>query len=212
MKFYNPIVFVHGNRGRPQDWSNYIQFFKENGYEEDLLWKMEFSNTKTHESQAHELESFISEKLNKTNFDKISVVSHSLGVTVSRYWMLKYDRLDLVSVFVGLAGANHGVAICPPNEVAALLPENHSYKPCQFLSKNGMSEAPISMLNSISETPGDVKYYTIRGSRDKYFRYCEDSPRLEGAIENAVVDTDHMGILESERAMDMTFTWIREGT
>jgi triacylglycerol lipase len=210
MNLDNPVVFVHGNRGKPQDWSHFIQYFRENGYKEEYLWRIKFSNKKTHERQAGELEDFISEKLSKIDVDTVSIVSHSLGVTVSRYWMLKYDRLDSVSVFVGLAGANHGVSICPPKEVASLLPEDHSYKPCQFLSKNGMGEAPISKLNSESETPGDVKYYTIRGSRDQYFRYCKDSPRLEGAVENAIVDTDHMGILESEYAIEKTFEWVTE--
>lgn len=210
MNSCTPVVFVHGNRGHPQNWSHFIQYFRENGYKEDVLWKIGFSNTKTHKNQAEELENFISKKMSKMDINTVSIVSHSLGVTVSRYWMLKYDRLDSVSVFVGLAGANHGVSICPPKEVAALLPESHSYKPCQFLSRNGMGEAPISKLNSKSETPGNVKYYTVRGSNDQYFRYCKDSPRLEGAVENAIVDTNHMGILESEVAIEKTFEWVEE--
>jgi triacylglycerol esterase/lipase EstA (alpha/beta hydrolase family) len=202
-----PVVFAYGNGGEPAHWSKYWNYFIENGYSKDDAWLVSFSDIKTHTGRAEKLNTYIEDVLEKSNGNEVSIVAHSLGVTVVRYWMEKYDRHDCVSEFVGIAGANHGIVNSPPREFASMLPKTHTFKPCQYLSRAGFSGNYVSELNKQNETPGDIEYYTIRGSKDSFFFNCKYSPKLEGA-KNVELDETHMGLLSSEEAIKSTYEWV----
>lgn len=203
-----PIVFIHGNSRDATDWTKHFEYFMENGIDGDRLWAISFDNSSlTHKRLAEQLEDFISNLLELTETNSISIVSHSLGVTVSRYWMENYDRYGVVSTFVGIAGANHGLDVCGPYTMFDNIPEGRRSKPCQVLGSSLLQKPPIQELNEkTGETPGDIDYYTIRGTHDSFYTVSPDSPRLEGA-ENIILETDHEGVREDVEALELIYKW-----
>jgi hypothetical protein len=65
---------------------------------------------------------------------------------------------------------------------------------------------PLARLNE-DETPGDVDYYTLRGTEDPLFWRCPESPALEGAT-NVALTTDHDGVRTARRAKELVFEWV----
>lgn len=205
-----PIVFVHGNGRDATDWVNHFSYFTENGVSPSRLWAISFDNSNmTHDSLAAQLDDFVSRLLETIESDTISFVGHSLGVTVGRVWMEQYDRYENVQNFVGIAGANHGINMCGLCKVSENFPTSHRLKPCQTLGSSVFHTPPIEKLNEkIGETPGDVQYYTIRGTKDSYYTGCLMSPELDGAEENVTLHTDHEGVREDEAAIKKVFEWV----
>lgn len=206
------IILVHGNSRDAYDWIHHFNYFSKKGEDESELWAISFDDSNfTHSYLAQQLEEFIANVLEKTGLEEVSIISHSLGVTVTRYWMYKFNRYDQVNTFIGLAGANHGSSLCPPKSVALFFPESSKYKPCECLTDKSLTPTFVEQLNAEEgETSGNVKYYTIRGSRDKFFLNCPDSPILEGAEENLLLDTGHEGVRESPESLEYQYNWITE--
>jgi len=203
-----PVVFVHGNQRDASDWTETCEQFLDAGYRGDELWAITFADaTSRHVEMVAQLDAFVSEVRSQTGAESVMVVAHSLGVTGVRYWLHEYDRYDWVETFVGLAGANHGLSwatLCcafgmdsGPCRVSDFLREDYDRYP----------NHPLTVLND-DETPGDVDYYTIRGRYDKLFWADHDSPRLDGAVENVVLPTDHDGVRDTDTAIDHVFSWV----
>lgn len=202
-----PVVFVHGNQRDACDWKRHADFFLERGYSGDELWAITFRDgTPSHESMAKQLDGFVGRVRSHTGADAVDVVGHSLGVTGLRYWLATRDRLGWVANFVGLAGANHGTVLstwCAETGVSG-----GAYGSSEFLRADygTITDHPLSSLNR-EETPGDVDYYTLRGTDDALFWRCRDSPVLEGA-ENVLLETDHDGVRTDQRAIEHVFEWV----
>lgn len=205
----NLVVFVHGNGRDGSDWSPYFETFSEQGVDMNRLWAISFDNSvMTHSALAEQLEDYIDNLFSWTGASSCSVVAHSLGVTVTRVWMEEYDRYDDVESFVGLAGANHGVTACPPKKIASALPVSNRFKPCQFIGSNLFRQPEIEELNeTVGETPGDVDYYTIRGTKDVLFTGNVTSPRLEGAT-NVSVPLGHDELRVHPTVIETVGEWV----
>ncbi len=202
-----PVVFVHGNQRDACDWLDHATFFLQRGYLGDDCWAITFGDgTPTHPEMAEQLDTFVGHVREYTGSDTVSVVSHSLGVTGVRYWLAAHDRFEWVDAFVGLAGANHGTVLNRWCDEAGR--STGAYKVCPFLRADyeRFDGHPLSVLNR-DETPGEIDYYTIRGTDDPLFWRCEDSPELAGAT-NAVLETDHDGVRTEIRAMELVFEWV----
>lgn len=206
-----PIVFVHGNRRDSCDWIPHGVYFRKRGVSRRNLWAITFrQRTPTHDEMAAQLESFVASVKQHTGAPQVSLVAHSLGATGVRHWLDRYDRYESVDTFVAIAGANHGLKLC--TEIDRMRLRSGPFKICRYLRHDydRLSDHPLANLNEGTETPGDVSYYTIRGANDPLFRGCRDSPRLEGAVENVVLDTDHNGTRESSEAMEHVYEWVVE--
>ena len=202
-----PVVFVHGNQRDACDWEPHAEFFLERGYTGDDLWAISFrEGTPTHESMAEQLDEFVGRVREHTGAERVAVVGHSLGVTGLRYWLVSRDRYDWVETFVGLAGANHGTVLSTMCVDAGM--SDGAYRSSEFLRADydEIPEHPLSILN-LNETPGDVEYYTIRGTDDTLFWRCQDSPILDGAT-NVLVETDHDGVRTDQAAMERIYRWV----
>lgn len=202
-----PVVFVHGNQRDACDWEGHAEFFLQRGYRGDELWAVSFRDgSPSHREMAATLEDFVFRVLDHADAEQVSLVAHSLGVTGVRWWLDEYDRYDRVETFVGLAGANHGTELCRWADRAGL--RDGTYKMANFLRADYDRDAdhPLARLNR-EETPGDVEYYTIRGTEDPLFWRCPDSPALEGAT-NVVLTTDHDGVRTAVRAKELVFEWL----
>lgn len=192
---YPIIIFVHGNSASSRHWYKHIEFFIQNNYPPEKLWAIDIQGDDiTHKNYYENIDTFVSTVQNYVGQEELSIVSHSLGVTASRYWMDKFDTYNYVKSFVGIAGANHGMSMCPPKAFCKKLPSTSILKPCQTLSKITLGKSEIERFNNrVGETPGDIDYYTIRGCKDKLFNFNKESPRLEGADKNLEIDTGHIG-------------------
>lgn len=204
-----PVVFVHGNQRDACDWSDHARFFLRRGYAGDDLWAITFrEGTPTHGSMAAQLDDFVGRVRDHTGAETVAVVGHSLGVTGIRYWLATHDRYDWVETVVGLAGANHGTVL---NTWCADAGMNRgAYRVSEFLRSDyaARRDHPLAGLNE-EETPGDVDYYTLRGTEDPLFWRCPDSPELEGAT-NVAIEADHDGVRRSQTAREYVFRWVAD--
>lgn len=204
----NPVVFVHGNTRDACDFLKHAGAFLERGYLGDALWAVTFrEETSTHPEMRDQLEGFVADVLAYTGASSVDVVAHSLGVTGARYWLAEFDRYDSVEAFVGLAGANHGTSTCP---TCTAYPGTG--EPCQFISPQCADEPgePLYELNHPDETPraDATAYYTVRGTGDSFYPVHTDSPRLEGAERNVVLEgASHDEVRESDRSIDLQYRW-----
>jgi triacylglycerol lipase len=202
-----PVVFVHGNQRDACDWDAHAEFCLNRAFSGDDLWAITIgSGSPSHARMADQLDDFVSEVRAYTGSEQVSVVAHSLGVTGARYWLLREDRYDWVDTCVFMAGANHGSVLNSYAASAGLT--GGTYKMSDFLRRDydAVDDHPLAALNE-NETPGDVDYYTIRGTDDPLFWNCEDSPALEGAA-NVLLRTDHDGVRASLTSMERTYEWL----
>lgn len=202
-----PVVFVHGNQRDTCDWEAHAEFFRQRGYTGDDLWAITFAEgTPDHEAMADQLDAFVGRVREHTGAEAVDVVGHSLGVTGLRYWLVARGRFEWVETFVGLAGANHGTVLCTWCADAGM--NGGPYSSSEFLRADyeEIPNHPLSVLN-VNETPGEIEYYTIRGTDDTLFWRCQDSPTLEGAT-NVLLETDHDGVRTDREAMERIYRWI----
>jgi triacylglycerol esterase/lipase EstA (alpha/beta hydrolase family) len=201
-----PVVFVHGNQRDACDWTGHAEFFRQRSYRGDELWAVSFRDgSPSHAEMAATLEDFVCRVCEAADADAVDIVAHSLGVTGARWWLSKYDRYDRVETFVGLAGANHGTVLTKWAHGAGL--QDGTYKMSPFLRADyeEVEDHPLARLNE-EETPGDVDYYTIRGTEDPLFWGCPESPELAGAT-NVTLETDHDGVRTAKQARALVFEW-----
>lgn len=207
----NPIIFLHGNGANADDWAPHAEYFLDNGYSPDELWAITFRHpTPTHEEMAEQIDSFVSNVRRYTGWATVDIVAHSLSVTGCRYWLEKRDRYEWVDTFVGIGGANHGLLADTVVSQPAVLPQRYR-QILRFLERRDEVSAELT-LNELNETetPGDIDYYTIRGQFDSLFVQNRQSPKLEGAVENICLDTDHRGIQSSQKTKKLLRNWLQE--
>ena len=76
-----PIVFVHGLYGSGDSYTKMIQYFLANGYPASKLFTYDWNTLdfRNAPKKTKPLDDFIQEVKNKTGYDKINLVGHSLG-------------------------------------------------------------------------------------------------------------------------------------
>lgn len=202
-----PVVFVHGTQRDACDWEEHAEFFLQRGYDGDDLWAITFrEGASTHDEMAEQLDDFVSRVREHTGAETVALVAHSLGVTGVRYWLATRGRYEWVEAFVGLAGPNHGTVFNIWCAEAGL--RNHGYQVSPFLRADyeDQDNHPLAVLNR-EETPGEIEYYTIRGTEDILYWQCPMSPELEGAT-NVALETGHDGVRTARETKEYLFEWI----
>ncbi len=128
-----PVIFIHGNSDSAAGWKGSIEHFAKEGYKPSEMYAMTWgpSNPMQASQQHHskkyleEVRAFIEAVKAYTGAEKVDVIGHSMGVTLARkaiqggdgfdpYEKKRYDLggalTGSVDTFVGIAGANHGLA------------------------------------------------------------------------------------------------------
>jgi pimeloyl-ACP methyl ester carboxylesterase len=128
-----PVIFIHGNSDSAAGWEKSIEGFAAQGYKPSEMYAMTWGPqdpllaSQQHHSRHYEEEvrAFIQAVQEYTGASKVDVIGHSMGVTLARkaiqggpgYDPYGGDHFDLgapltsrVDTFVGIAGANHGLA------------------------------------------------------------------------------------------------------
>ena len=118
------------------------------------------------ENSAQQLKDFVSRVLTATGAAKVSMVGHSQGGMMPRYYIKFLGGADKVDDLVGLAPSNHGTS-----NPLLLTPGLESYCPACLQQKTG--SAFLRNLNADDETPGPVATPTSsRGTT----RWCCPTP------------------------------------
>ncbi len=202
-----PVVFVHGTQRDACDWESHAEFFLERGYGGDGLWAISFrEGASSHREMAEQLDDFVARVREHTGADRVALVGHSLGVTGIRFWMATRDRYEWVETVVGLAGPNHGTVFNIWCAEAGIDGDDYQVSPFLRADYDEHDNHPLAWLNR-DETPGDIDYYTIRGSDDALYWRCDESPELEGAT-NVVLETGHDGVRTERETKEYLFEWI----
>lgn len=136
-----PVIFIHGNSDKAlgdsfgqSGWTNSILYFLDQGYTSAELYAITWGPAdalqaadQTH-SKAYVLRirKFIEAVLAYTGADQVDLISHSMGVTLTRqavlggtaydqdegYYTVGHSLTDSVDAFVGIAGGNQGLTNC----------------------------------------------------------------------------------------------------
>ncbi len=213
-----PVVFIHGNGTNAGSWITFGEYLLDQGYAPSELWAISYldflagdsANSNIHNLE--DIEAFLSAVLSYTGSGQIDLICHSLGVTIGRAWMKTYDSYPLVAHFVGIAGANHGVAFCAGDTLSSICRElGHPQSP--FLTwLNGTDETPhddqVQYVTLYDGTGADVFFPAWTMMSDSSFTDLQESPMLDGAVNIKLAGYGHGRFLTDSAAMDTVVGFI----
>jgi triacylglycerol lipase len=156
-----PVVLVHGTfENRFDNWQAMAPALKAAGYcvyalnygSYDGSGALGIYGVGEIERSARELREFVADVRARTGAAKVSLVGHSQGGLMPRYFIKYLGGGGIVDDLVGLAPSNHGTAN-PFAPVAGLS--------CPACRQQATGSAFLRDLNAGDETPGDVSYTQV---------------------------------------------------
>ena len=140
---------------------------KEAGF---CVYSLDYGNRATEDirDSAQELEAFTERVLDATGAAKVSMVGHSQGGMMPRYYIKFLGGDRVVDDLVGVAPSNHGSSITGPPGMNPLAPILDALMPA--LGQQAAGSAFLTELNAGDETPGDVSYTQITTKYDEIVR------------------------------------------
>ena len=106
--------------------------------------------------------------LEATGAEKVSMVGHSQGGMMPRYYIKFLGGDQVVDDLVGVAPSNHGSSITGPPGTNPLAPILDALMPA--LGQQAAGSAFLTELNAGDETPGEVSYTQITTKYDEIVR------------------------------------------
>ncbi|HEY8681862.1 MAG TPA: alpha/beta fold hydrolase [Rhodanobacter sp.] len=115
---HDTVVLVHGNTGSPTDFQNTYNLLRQRGWTDAQIvapaWGNAFCAACNDHNGSEEtpVASAITSAIANSCSGHIDVIGHSMGVTLA---MREIDKLNVsgkVDVFIGIAGAVHGLWAC----------------------------------------------------------------------------------------------------
>jgi triacylglycerol lipase len=155
------------------------------------------------EQSAGELRDFVDRVLAATRARKVSLVGHSQGGMMPRYYVKFLGGAGKVDDLIGLAPSNHGTS----NPGALLL---DGVGVCYSCGQQATGSAFLTDLNAGDETPGNVSYTAIETRYDEVV-IPYTSAFLSGATNVLLQDrcpldvAEHLGIIYDAVAL----RWVR---
>lgn len=159
-----PAVMVHGTFG---DRTNLLR-----GLSRDLkaagfcVYSLDYGSRGTRDiaRSARELRAFVDRVLAATGAEKASLVGHSQGGMMPRYYIKNLGGDSVIEDLVGLAPSNHGTTIVgPPNPLTGALLGGF----CRSCVQQTAGSDFLADLNNPDETPGPVDYTQITTRYDE---------------------------------------------
>ena len=150
----SPVVIVHGTFGDSRSLLGRLASnLKQAGY---CTYSIDYGNRATGpiEQSAAQLRTFVDRVLAATGAAKVSMVGHSQGGMMPRYYVRFLGGAGKVDDLVGLAPSNHGTS----NPL--LLTPGLSYT-CPSCLQQKTGSAFLLRLNAGDETPGPVSYTNV---------------------------------------------------
>ena len=203
-----PVVIVHGTFGdRKSLLDRLSSAMVEEGF---CVYSLDYGNRGTGpiEDSAQQLKTFVDKVLAATGAEKVSLVGHSQGGMMPRYYIKFLGGADLVDDLVGLAPSNHGTdatgGSSQPNPLLDTL--------CPACQQQSAGSDFLTNLNAGDETPGPVSYTNITTRYDEVVvphtsGYLEPGPETTNVTLQDVCATDfaeHIQIPMSATAIELT--------
>lgn len=104
-----PVIFIHGYMGSTSDFNTMVNRFTSEGYPSAKLYRFGYRSTiNSNKTSASELKNFIATvRANNAN-ENVSIVAHSNGGLVSRWYRVKLDGTAAMRRFVTLGTPHKG--------------------------------------------------------------------------------------------------------
>jgi triacylglycerol esterase/lipase EstA (alpha/beta hydrolase family) len=198
-----PVVLVHGTFGdMTVSWNLISPKLKQDGY---CVFALDYGNRATGpiEDSAAQLRDFVNRVLAATGARKVSLVGHSQGGMMPRYYIKFLGGANKVDDLVGLAPSNHGTS-----NPGALLLEGAGL--CYSCGQQATGSPFLTNLNAGDETPGQVSYTAVETRYDEVV-VPYTSAFLSGATNVLLQDrcpldvAEHLGIIYDAVAL----RWVR---
>ena len=167
---HDPILFVHGYLGSPENWDTMKQRFLADGWTENELYAKNYSWWDSNAQNAAAIRDDVNRIIRETGATKVDIIAHSMGSISSRYYLKNLGGADKIDAWVSLGGPNHGTD--------AVENQNCGFTPCKEIVPGS---AFLTALNKDDETPGPlVRYATWRSPCDTTIN-PDESVSLNGA-------------------------------
>ncbi|MES2884565.1 MAG: chitobiase/beta-hexosaminidase C-terminal domain-containing protein [Pseudomonadota bacterium] len=218
---HTPVIFIHGNTVSARYWLPARRYFKTKGFSDAGLWALGYGwdNVRYFDSadlsvpSVERIVSSVMQQIAKDTgkpVDQVDIISHSLGVTLTRQWMKQTNSWHKVRNFIGVCGANDGVW-------TADLYSRGQNRGVAFELAPGSPW--LQQLRDGGDTPGPTRYMTLydgTGRGDVLFpKPYENSSAMEGATNlafNVVNNTwlDHLELPRVPETMDAMIEWLKQ--
>src|SRR3954452_15783804 len=154
-----PVVLVHGTfEGATDNWSTVSPQINAAGY---CVFALDYGNRGTGDiaASAGQLQRFVDAVLAATGAKKVSLVGHSQGGMMPRWYIKFLGGAAKVDDLVGLAPSNHGTT----NAGAFVAGETF----CPACDQQRAGSSFLQQLNAGDETPGAVSYTVVETRYDE---------------------------------------------
>mgnify|MGYP003708855375 CR=1 FL=1 len=159
-----PVVLVHGTFGDRKNLLEPLsQAISDAGY---CVFSLDYGNRGTGKIQrsARQLKRYVGRVLEATGAEKVSLVGHSQGGLMPRFYIKKLGGRKVVDDLVGIAPSNHGTLITGPENplsggLFGLI--------CPACLQQSAGSAFLRKVNRGDETPGRVSYTQITTAYDE---------------------------------------------
>lgn len=156
-----PVVIVHGTFGDRRSLLDRLSWtLKQDGF---CVFALDYGNRATGpiEESAEQLSAYVDRVLAATGAVQVSMVGHSQGGMMPRYYVKFLGGADKVDDLVGLAPSNHGTTI------AGGMPNPFFGTWCPACNQQIAGSEFLTDLNAGDETPGPVSYTQITTRYDE---------------------------------------------
>jgi triacylglycerol lipase len=154
-----PVVLVHGTfEGALDNWATVSPQLKSAGY---CVFALEYGDRATGDiaTSASQLDRFVDAVRAATSARKVSLVGHSQGGMMPRYYIKFLGGDKKVDDLVGLAPSNHGTSNPGAFVTGATV--------CPACAQQMAGSPFLAQLNAGDETPGGVSYTVIETRYDE---------------------------------------------
>src|SRR4051812_7036932 len=187
-----PVVLVHGTFANSAvSWTLVDTTLRSEGY---CTFALDYGNNATGpiEQSAQQLADFVDQVLAATGAAKVSIVGHSQGGMMPRFYVKNLGGDAKVDDLIGLAPSNHGT----DNPFAA------GAQGCPACMEQATGSAFLAALNGGDESPGAVSYTQIETRYDEVVTPYTSAFLAPGAsVTNVLLQdkcapdfSDHLGI------------------
>jgi triacylglycerol lipase len=198
----HPVVLVHGTFGdMTVSWNLVSPALAQQGY---CVFALDYGNRATGriEDSAAQLRDFVAKVLKATGAGKVSIVGHSQGGMMPRYYLKFLGGASKVDDLVGLAPSNHGTT-------NPLAPGVGQYASCPACTQQVAGSPFLRHLNAGDETPGLVSYTQVETSHDEVVTpyssaFLAAGPRTTNVLlqDRCPLDlSEHLGIIYDPAAL-----------
>ncbi|PZG12120.1 lipase [Micromonospora craterilacus] len=172
----NPVIVVGGLSGFAAVYEPLAVRLRADGYR---VWIYELPNLGLGDiaASANGLRGFVGQVRSATGGAKIDLVAHSEGGLVSRYYIKNLGGGDIIGRYISLGTPQYGTYVA--NIVAFLgLGSCAGIVACQQMT---IGSSFLAALNAGDDTPGAVRWTTVRTWQDELVRPVDNATLADGA-------------------------------